>query len=103
MLPVGSAGGLHVSDVLRLSFRIPGDLAPYETINGTRQDGTYSKFVTAGGVSCQVVLRVQGRVQRSKPTIASLGGEAFVATRSGKSGARHWTLGRDTRGMLGRA
>jgi hypothetical protein len=56
--------------------------------------------VTAGGVSCQVVIRVKGRVQRSKPTVASLAGDTFVAARSGRSGARHWTIGRATGGTL---
>jgi hypothetical protein len=99
-LPTGSAGALRVSGTLRLDFPIPAGLSPYETVNGTRQEGAYSKTVTAGSVSCQVVLRVQGRVQRSRPTVASLSDDTFVAARSGRTGARHWTVGRQAGGTL---
>jgi hypothetical protein len=96
LVPHGKAGGLRVLQSLRVDFSVPSDFAPYETVNGSPVDGGFIKSVTVGERTCRIVLRVQGRVQRLRPTSRALTDDKFVAVRSGVSGARHWTFGRES-------
>lgn len=92
--PSGASGGLRVLDSLRLSFPVPSSFGPYTTVSGTAVDGGFIKMVDVGARQCRIVLRVQGRVQRSRPSTASLVRDDFVAQASGLTGGRHWWLGR---------
>jgi hypothetical protein len=99
-VPQGAKGNLRPSDALRVSVTVPSDYKPYVTINGTPSDGAFTKSVTVGSRVCQIVLRVSGLAMRSRPTVAALTSGPFVATARGVSGARHWTLGRQSSDWL---
>lgn len=100
LVPQGKTGGLQVLQSLRVGFAGPPGFAPYETVNGNPVDGGFMKTVTVGERDCRIVLRVQGRVQRSRPTTRALTGAGFIAAEAGVSGARHWTVGRQSDSWL---
>jgi hypothetical protein len=83
-----------------VSAPVPEDLAPHDSINGTRIDGAYSKRVDVDGRTCEVVLQLQGRVQDARPTVRALTDPGFVTTKKGSSGSRTWVAGREKDGLL---